>query len=260
MRDQALTFLLALCSNKCEVPPDLPTKSVKFAKKGDNGCEVSVLLSANIEVYGVRDTASVGDQWQDCYDSFANITEKTGCTDFNPNAVGWVNGPDDYEFFQMGYRSKNGDGKLHDNFNDGDEMQQFCGTEKPKCDTCFGGASGNRCTQGDYNGCDCEAVVATQPAPPKATNCATAVAAADIICCGWSKDTQKTCANKVEGCGIIVDLDAQCQSPVATDGSGAYQACGQFNPGDAIVRGSRQQDIAECLVREFTLDADLQYQ
>jgi hypothetical protein len=142
----------------------------------------------------------------------------------------------------------------------GDELSQYCGAEPPKCDTCYGGANNNVCSQGDYSGCPCTPVTTTQPAPPKATNCATAVAAALIVCCGWSQDTQKTCANQMEGCGVIARLDITCQSPIPVDGSSVYQSpCGQFQPGDPIVRGSAMEDKAQCLVSTFNLQADLQF-
>ena len=171
-----------------------------------------------------------------------------------------VNGPSKYEFFQIGYRPKNGDGKKHEDFGDDSELPQYCPTDpKPSCDSCQGGANNNVCTQGDNNGCACEPVVANQPPVPKVTNCATAVAASEIICCGWSKDTQKTCAQKVQGCGVIVNLDAICQSPVAADGSGTYSVCGQFSKEQGIVKGSNMEDIATCLDGAFSLNAQWNY-
>jgi hypothetical protein len=171
-----------------------------------------------------------------------------------------VNGPDDYEFFQIGYRPKNGDGKKHKDFGDGSELPHYCpDNPKPACDTCMGGASGNMCSQGDNNGCACEPVTATQPAVPKVTNCATALAASEIICCGWSKDTQKVCSQKIEGCGVVPNLDAICQSPINADGSSDYSVCGQFTADQGIVKGSHMDDIATCLDGAFTLNAEWKY-
>ncbi|OTA94074.1 hypothetical protein M434DRAFT_394977 [Hypoxylon sp. CO27-5] len=246
-----------LCNNKCENPAKIPSKSVKATKKGQDGCEIAVALTGNMEAWAVRDLPSTGDEWQDCWDSLANATEK--CTDMTNSATGWVNGPDDYEFFQIGYRALNGQGSLHSQFSGDDALPQWCGSSKPKCDTCMGGGNGNRCSQGEFSGCDCEPVTATQPSVPKVTNCATAVAAAEIICCGWSDDTKKTCSQKIEGCGIKADLGAICQSPVDGSGGGTYSACGQFSKDDAIVKGSNMDDIATCLNKEFDLKADFKY-
>jgi hypothetical protein len=140
-------------------------------------------------------------------------------------------------------------------------MQQYCGPEPPVCDTCSGGANNNHCSTGDYAGCACTPPASvTQPSPPKATNCASAVTAALITCCGWSQDTQKVCAQKMEGCGAVPRLDITCMSPVPADGSTTFQSpCAQSQIGDPIVWGSHSQDIAQCLVREFSLPADLQF-
>ncbi|KAI0836640.1 hypothetical protein F5Y06DRAFT_100307 [Hypoxylon sp. FL0890] len=246
-----------LCNNKCENPAKIPSQSVKATKKGTDGCEIAVALTANMEAWAVRDLASTGDEWQDCWDSLANATER--CTDMTQNATGWVNGPDDYEFFQIGYRALNGQGSLHSQFSGNDALPQWCGDSKPKCDTCMGGGNGNRCSQGEFSGCDCEPVTATQPDLPKVTNCATAVAAAEIICCGWSKDTQQTCSQMISGCGINANLDAICQSKVDPSGGSTYSACGQSSQGDPIVKGSHMDDIATCLNNQFNLKAEFKY-
>jgi hypothetical protein len=77
--------------------------------------------------------------------------------------------------------------------------------------------------------------------------------AAEITCCGWSADSRKTCALQMEGCGVKVDLDAQCQSPVNVDGSSSYSVCGQFDKADPVSRGTRMEDIALCMIRTFSL-------
>ncbi|KAL7622783.1 hypothetical protein AAE478_006462 [Parahypoxylon ruwenzoriense] len=250
-----------LCNDKCEKPSSIQSKSVKATKKGKDGCEIAVALTGNMEAWAVRDTHSQGLQWQDCWDSLANATEKCANMDKQDGrATGWVNGPDDYEFFQIGYRSLNGGGSLHSKFSPDDALPQWCGNSKPKCDTCYGGGSGNRCTQGEFSGCDCESVKATQPSVPKVTNCATAVAAAEIICCGWSDDTKKTCSQMMAGCGINADLGAICQSPVDPSGGSTYSVCGQFNKGDGILKGTNGEDIATCLDKTFNLKAEFKYQ
>src|SRR5215469_8149299 len=100
---------IVLCNDKCESPPGIPTGAVAATPVND-GCEIAIVLPNNVEAYAYRGTHSQGLQWQDCWDSFMNITEK--CVQDNP-ATGWVNGPDPYEFFQSGYRKLNGDGSKH---------------------------------------------------------------------------------------------------------------------------------------------------
>lgn len=64
----------------------------------------------------------------------------------------------------------------------------------------------------------------------------------------------------MEGCNVQAALEATCQSPIPVDGSSVYQnACGQFAPGDPILWGTHAQDKAQCLVRTFNLEADLQF-
>ncbi|KAJ4350342.1 uncharacterized protein N0V89_008963 [Didymosphaeria variabile] len=99
-----------LCNNKCELPQGLPAASVATTKDGNDGCEIAIILPNNVEAWAYRATQSTGPQWQDCWDSFANITEK--CVKNDP-ATGWVNGPDDYQFYQSGIRPLNGDGSKH---------------------------------------------------------------------------------------------------------------------------------------------------
>ncbi|KAI1410407.1 hypothetical protein F5Y13DRAFT_202191 [Hypoxylon sp. FL1857] len=249
-----------LCNDKCENPPKIPMNSVKTTPKGTDGCEISIAIASNIEAWAVRDTHSQGSQWQECWDSFANATEKCAKMESQDDgATGWVNGPNDYQFYQIGYRSLNHAGALHSSFSANDALPQWCGDSKPKCDTCNGGASNNRCTQGEFSGCDCEPVKATQPSPPKPTNCATAVAAADIVCCGWSDDTKATCANMISGCGVNANLAAICQSPVDASGGGTYDVCGQSTKSDPIVKGSRGEEIADCLNKAFNLGAQFKY-
>ncbi|KAI1778074.1 hypothetical protein F4818DRAFT_285045 [Hypoxylon cercidicola] len=250
-----------LCNDKCENPLYIQSKSVKATKKGNDGCEIAVALAGGVEAWAVRDTHSQGEQWQDCWDSFANAADK--CTDMKEQyglATGWVNGPDDYEFFQIGYRAMNSHGALHSQFQDGDKLLQWCGDAKPKCDTCMGGGNGNRCSQGQFYGCDCEPVKGTQPAVPTVTNCATAIAAAEITCCNVDDDaSRKTCIQKVTDCGITANFDAICQSAVDATGGQTYKTCGQFNKDDRIVRGTHGDNTAKCLVKTFDFKANIKY-
>ncbi|SPO06549.1 uncharacterized protein DNG_09239 [Cephalotrichum gorgonifer] len=107
------------------------------------------------------------------------------------------------------------------------------------------------------NGDDQTSPIGPNSPRPKVTNCATAVAAAEIICCGWSKDTQKTCANMIEGCGIISNLDNVCQVTITADQT--YGACAQFGPDDKVVRGGIGEERANCLNAAFNLNAELIY-
>jgi len=52
--------------------------------------EIAMALAGYSEAYFYRGTPSTGDQWQECYDSTANIIEQ--CIQNGPN-TGWVNGP-----------------------------------------------------------------------------------------------------------------------------------------------------------------------
>jgi hypothetical protein len=130
-----------------------------------------------------------------------------------------VNGPDNYEFFQIGYRPTNGNGAKHKDFPSGSALSHYYSAfPKPNCDTCQGGANNNICTQGDNNGCACQAVTATQPHAPKVTNCATAVTASEIECCRQSGATQDSCSQRISGCGVNANLAAICQSALDPDG------------------------------------------
>lgn len=100
---------IVLCNDKCEAPAGISSDSV-VATPDNDGCEIAIILPNNVEAYSYRGTHAQGAQWQDCWDSLANITES--CIKNGPN-TGWVNGPDDYEFFQAGFRALNGEGSKH---------------------------------------------------------------------------------------------------------------------------------------------------
>lgn len=99
-----------LCNDKCEKPPGINSNAIAATQVQD-GCEIAIALPNDVEAYAYRATHSQGLQWQECWDSFMNITEK--CVKDDP-ATGWVNGPDDYQFYQSGYRKLNGEGSRHD--------------------------------------------------------------------------------------------------------------------------------------------------
>lgn len=116
-RDVLYDMRHVMCTNKCEAPTGYPPNSAKATAKDGNGCELSVLLSPLIEAYLVRDgeVLSPSPRVDDCWNSFDNVTVK--CIDpVGPNKRGWVEGPDQGEKFELGYRKKNGGGKLHDDF------------------------------------------------------------------------------------------------------------------------------------------------
>jgi hypothetical protein len=136
-----------LCNDKCEAPPGINTNAVA-ATTDQDGCEIAIVLPNEVEAYAYRGTHSQGAQWQDCWDSFANITEK--CVKDDP-ATGWVNGPDDYQFYQSGYRKLNGEGSRHaplDGSNalpDADEKEVAIPYTSP-------GDNGVQCTADDRGG------------------------------------------------------------------------------------------------------------
>ncbi|KAI5456674.1 hypothetical protein BGZ63DRAFT_434759 [Mariannaea sp. PMI_226] len=250
-----------LCNNKCENPPDISTRSIKTTKKGDNGCEIAIAMSSQVEAFAVRDLAAEGDQQQHCWDSLANIAET--CTNFNPNTNGWITGLAAYEFYQLGFRALNAQGSLHSAFSGDDALPQWCGDSKPSCDSCSGG-SGNKCTTGDFSGCDCSSSSQSQPSQssqpdkPPVTNCATAMAASLITCCGWSPDTQATCQNIIQGCGALVDLQSICQTTINKN-QFAGGACLGTTADDPIVRGTPPDDLSNCLNQKFNLNANFKY-
>lgn len=255
-------YILVLCGNRCDLLPGYPSNSVKAVANGDT-CEISVLVAETIEAWAIRKTSATGIQETDCWDSLANATES--CAMKEEYREGWVSGPASGQFYQIGYRTPNRDGKLHDNFNTGtDHLEIFCPDPKPRCDTCNGARNGNVCLEGDARTCSCEPVSpgdVTQPDLPSVVNCHTAVAASEITCCKWDKSSWKTCMNMLEGCGVITDLEVICQSPVPADGYGATGVCGTIT-GDVhapIVRGSRGDEIANCLNGAFNLNAQFQY-
>jgi hypothetical protein len=99
------------------------------ATPDQDGCEIAIALPNDVEAYAYRSTSSQGLQWQDCWDSFANITEQ--CVKDDP-ATGWVNGPDAYQFYQSGYRKLNGDGSKHGPLNAGDALPDSNPPPPPK--------------------------------------------------------------------------------------------------------------------------------
>jgi len=246
-----------LCNNQCVAPTGIPDAAMAATPDGD-GCEIAIAIPDNVEAYAYRGTGSQGLEWQDCWDSLANITEQ--CVRNGPN-VGWVNGPNIYEFFQTGFRPINGAGNRHPNKTLSSDSGLKDGSapvcddnNKPSCDSCIGGANQNTCTTGAQKGCSCTPNSATQPPPPKVTNCATAVAASEIICCGWSQSTWPTCSGMITNCGVIPNLNAICQSAIWP--SQTYKVCGQSSEDQAVVKNSAMEGIFTCLDKAFGLNAN----
>ncbi len=129
-----LCLALALSFNTCDAPAGVPSNSMAAIPDAD-GCEIAIVLPNSIEAYAYGGTASQGSEWQDCWNSFANIIET--CITEGPN-TGWVNGPDVYEFFQAGFRLLNGNGAKHAPL-EAKTLQKYCPSPAPSCDTCQGG-------------------------------------------------------------------------------------------------------------------------
>ncbi len=60
--------------NTCEAPAGVPSNSMAAIPDAD-GCEIAIVLPNSIEAYAYRRIASQGSEWQDCWNSFANIIE-----------------------------------------------------------------------------------------------------------------------------------------------------------------------------------------
>lgn len=131
----------ALCSNLCESPPGIPQGHL-YATQDGTGCEIALALPNGLEGWVYRKTIASGAQQQDCWDSLENIIEK--CLPNGHNS-GSVDGPDDGEAFQGGYRTINGPGAKHPLFGNDAPLSRYCPDPKPSCDTCMGGGNNNVC-------------------------------------------------------------------------------------------------------------------
>lgn len=102
-----------VCDGSCKAPDKIDSKYVAVYQEGAR-CEVSVGISAEIEVYVNRDTwpeanKDFGTIWQQCWDSTQHIIDK--CVD-NQAKEGWWNGNHAYQYYSAGLRSLN-DGNAH---------------------------------------------------------------------------------------------------------------------------------------------------
>ncbi|KAE9977706.1 hypothetical protein EG327_007646 [Venturia inaequalis] len=99
------------CTNACSLPPDLAGGVLSRWQNADKtACELAIALPNGAEAWTYRSTPSTGVEWQDCWDSFSNITEQ--CVKNGANN-GWVNGPDDYQYYQAGIRPINDPSGAH---------------------------------------------------------------------------------------------------------------------------------------------------
>ncbi|KAI1085387.1 hypothetical protein F5B20DRAFT_587438 [Whalleya microplaca] len=114
-----------ICSNECKIPDQLPSNGDKITKVwpsiGANGaCEISIALQNNIEAYIYRNTAASGIEQQECWDFTEDLINN--CIKGQGNK-GWTNGPDDNQFYELGFRPLNGAGSNHDKFSGNDFLK-----------------------------------------------------------------------------------------------------------------------------------------
>ncbi|KAN0080822.1 hypothetical protein V8E54_004026 [Elaphomyces granulatus] len=107
-----------VCSQPCnQGPAGIPSGSVQVISDANNQeCAIVAALAGGFQAIVYRATPFTGTQQQQCWDS----TEfSINCTT-NPNHLGWVNGPAEYQFYQAGFQSLNakppGDLSLHTPF------------------------------------------------------------------------------------------------------------------------------------------------
>jgi hypothetical protein len=100
-----------ICNNDCSAPRGISGNVYSTAQNsGQTDCEIAVAVSDEAEGYFYRSYPAIGEQWQECWDSTENIINK--CVNGGPNN-GWWNGDHEYQFYQGGFRAKNGQGAKH---------------------------------------------------------------------------------------------------------------------------------------------------
>lgn len=125
--------------------------TISYPQKGSaDECEVTIALDKDTEVWAYRTTAPRESQWQQCWDATMDIIEQ--CVANQPN-TGWVNGPHDFQFYQMGFRKKNDAGAKHAAF----QVTDFLASGSPVCssDCGLGGSKNDRCQGGPFDGVKC---------------------------------------------------------------------------------------------------------
>lgn len=197
---------LALCSKKCEVPEGIDSPYAVKVTEVMGACEIAVGLTAvgaSMEVFAYHGSMLQEVHWQDCWDSFSNITDK--CMKFenrdasgDPQVIGLVEGPDSNERFHTGFRPLNSDQAMHEPISPAQVLKPWCGDSVPDCGTCSG--SNSHCTSGQFNGCFCnQPVVNSPPQDPYplctaqgvdvgSLNCIVDCCGGGVPCRGWCND------------------------------------------------------------------------
>ncbi|KAF2872928.1 hypothetical protein BDV95DRAFT_568343 [Massariosphaeria phaeospora] len=103
MRDHACQ---GICSSINDVPGHLSAAKVQ----NTNGCEYAAKIATDKELYLYASGT------QNCYDATEKLINQ--CWDSEKKDAGWINGPNDNEFYQVGFRAVNGDGSKHDPITD----------------------------------------------------------------------------------------------------------------------------------------------
>ncbi|KAF2864963.1 hypothetical protein BDV95DRAFT_673019 [Massariosphaeria phaeospora] len=158
-----------LCSNKCEVPANIPATAAVVTSNGP-ACTIRVGVSAN-ELFASRATAATGTQQTACWDSLQTIAEQ--CFKNAPNK-GVVNGLDGDQSYEAGIRSQTHDALIHGGLLPTSVM----------CSQCGGPAQGGTCSASDGKF-------------PGELCCPT-----DQICCGDQRCNGKggACTGALNGC------------------------------------------------------------
>lgn len=96
-----------LCTDKCELPAGITNDNARITPTDNgNGCEILVAMPNSGEIYLYRKIHAPGEQAQQCWD-YTQATFET-CLIRGPNASGgWVNGLQQYQFYQGGLRAIN---------------------------------------------------------------------------------------------------------------------------------------------------------
>lgn len=103
----AYSLRQVLCSDKCVLPAGITGDNARVTPTDDgNGCEISVAMPNQGEIYLYRKTHAQGEETQECWD-YTQVLFQT-CLIRGPNASdGWVNGLHQNQFYQGGLRKIN---------------------------------------------------------------------------------------------------------------------------------------------------------
>ena len=100
MKDMYYHLRDKACQNICDETKiaNTPSNLVRATRQGESGCEYSVKISNAKELYFY--TSNDG---QNCYEATELMLQKYSTT----KAAFWINGPNPYEFYQLGVRDVN---------------------------------------------------------------------------------------------------------------------------------------------------------